>query len=369
MNYRRTTELSEQTYQRIVSGADQRLIVRIFRILLGGLSLIYSAIMRVRNRLYDAGMLKSGKAGVPVISIGNLTTGGTGKTPLVIWLANRLHKKQLKCSILTRGYKTEPGQMTDEPAILAKSCPNATVVVNSNRIAGANKAINQHHAQVLIMDDGFQHRKLGRDLDIVTIDATCPFGYGKVLPAGMLREPIKGLKRAGAVILTRCDLVSGEKLTQLEADIRKLAPGIPIIKTAHKHTDAVTYERKRIDLETLRAGPAFAFCGIGNPQAFFDSLTANGIQLAGTRIFDDHYDFTADDMSALVMEARQKGAQSLLCTQKDWVKAATVLDEKDDFVFAYLAMELDFLDGADTMEALIDNLIQHESETNGNETA
>jgi tetraacyldisaccharide 4'-kinase len=356
--------LSQQTYQRIVSGADQRLIVRIFRILLGLLSWVYSIIMRCRNRFYDTGTLASEPAAVPVISIGNLTTGGTGKTPLVIWLAKLMHKKGLKCSILTRGYKTQPGQMTDEPAILAKSCPHAAVVVNSDRIAGARKAIDDHHGQVLIMDDGFQHRRLQRDLDIVTIDATCPFGYGKVLPAGFLREPKEGLKRADAVIVTRCDLVSEDELVRLVTEIHQLSPSIPIIQTAHRHTEAVTYESKRVDMETLRAAPAYAFCGIGNPQAFFDSLTANGIQLAGTRTFDDHHDFDADDMNTLITLAKQSGAGSLLCTQKDWVKAATAGDEKDDIVFAYLAMELDFLDGADTIETLIDNLIQPESEMN-----
>jgi tetraacyldisaccharide 4'-kinase len=183
----------------------------------------YSLVVRLRNFLYSKRRLKIHTADVPVISVGNITTGGTGKTPLVIWLCNTIYQKSKiknqKCgvAILTRGYKTRGTRdegpfdfaqgrrgTTDELAILAESCPQAKVIVNPDRAAAARRAVG-FCAKVLVMDDGFQHRRLRRDLDIVTIDATCPFGYGRLLPAGLLREPVASLRRADAAVVTRCD--------------------------------------------------------------------------------------------------------------------------------------------------------------------
>jgi len=326
------------------------------RVFLGAVALTYGLVMRGRNLLYAIGILRSYAAGVPVISVGNITTGGTGKTPLVIWLCNYLQDKGLHCSILTRGYKTAPDQITDEPALLARACLDTDVIVNPNRLAGAQKAVSAHQAQALVLDDGFQHRRLKRDLDIIAVDATCPFGYGRVLPAGLLREPKSGLSRADAVIITRFDQADMEQMRQLEEEIQKIAPNIPVAKAAHKHTGAVTFQNEKLDLEELSGKKIFAFCGIGNPDAFFRCLEQNGLSLADTQIFDDHHAYTREEMRQIFERALSCRAEMILCTQKDWVKTALLSPEEEDVVFAYLAMELDFLEGFDKITPLIDNL-------------
>ncbi len=357
--------MNHDSYRKIVSGRDHRFGVGALRVLLGAAAVVYGAVMRLRNLLFTIGILRSRAVSVPVISVGNITTGGTGKTPLVIWLCNYLREKGLHSSILTRGYKTHPDQIADEPALLAKACGDTDVIVNSNRIAGAKKAISVHQTQVLVLDDGFQHRKLKRDLDIVAIDATCPFGYGRVLPAGMLREPKSGLTRADAVIITRSDQVDAESMRQLERDIRQIAPTIPISKSIHKHTPAVTYQNAKLELEELSSKKIFAFCGIGNPNAFFRCLEQNDLSLAGTQTFDDHHAYTQEEMKQIFKRARSCGADTILCTQKDWVKSALLSPEDEGLVFAYLAMELDFIDGLDKMTVLIDNLFANPSDKNG----
>ena len=327
------------------------------RVLLGAAGLLYGLVMSVRNRLYDWSVLKSFSVDARVICVGNLTAGGTGKTPLVIWLCNYLTSKGLQCVILTRGYKTAAGQMTDEPALLTKACGDVPVIVNADRVAGARKAIEQHHAQVLILDDGFQHRRLRRELDIVAIDATCPFGYGRILPAGLLRESPKALKRAAAVVITRSNQVEPKDVQGIEKKIRKIASDVPITKTIHQLKCAVTLQNERVALDELTNKSVYAFCGIGNPEAFFLSLRQAHLNVVGTKTFDDHHAYTQDDMKTLFEQAKQSGAEIILCTHKDWVKSA-LLAPKSDLGFGYLAMELDFVEGFDKIRKQLDSLVE-----------
>jgi len=194
--------LNQQTYRKLISGQSTGWFAASSRSALGVAGAVYTIGIRLRNLLYCKGWLKAHRVNAIVFSVGNITTGGTGKTPLVIWLYNLLRQKNYGCAILTRGYKATQNSKHktqnyfDEPAILAETCPKAKVIVNPDRVASAAAAVNKFGANVLIMDDGFQHRRLGRDLDIVTIDAMCPFGYGKLLPAGLLREPATALKKS-----------------------------------------------------------------------------------------------------------------------------------------------------------------------------
>ena len=321
--------------------------------------MLYGLCIRLRNLGYDFKLLRPRTVSVPVISIGNITAGGTGKTPLVIWLCNYLQNRGIPCGILTRGYKTGHGQITDEPALLASACEGTCVVVNPDRAAGAKKAIYRHGAKLLVMDDGFQHRRLHRDMDIVVVDALCPFGYGRVLPSGLLREPLTGLSRASAAVITRADQVEPSKLKQIETEIIRYAGEIPIARTAHKFTGVVCDPKHKLALEELKDKPVFAFCGIGNPDAFFDALRKCSMNLVGTEVFDDHYAYTAEDMEAIATQAASLGAEAILCTQKDWVKSALLLPRRDERpVFGYMAMELDFLDEPDTIKSLINALIE-----------
>lgn len=321
-------------------------------------SIVYAAAVIVRNFCYDIKIIKSSEAAIPVISVGNITTGGTGKTPLVIWLCNFITNKEINCSILTRGYKSQTGKISDEPAILSKSCPNAKVVVNSNRYRGSLRAVAEFRAKVLIMDDGFQHRSLHRDLDIITIDATCPFGYGKMLPAGLLREPLRSIKRANAVVITHFDQSSVNETEDIEKKILQIAPNITIAKAIHHHPNAVMRKGQKLSIEELKERTIFAFCGIGNPNAFLNRLDEYGLNVVGSKVFNDHHNYSSFDISEIYEQARILGADIIISTQKDWIKSTLHADNDDEILFAYLALELDFIEGDDKIVALIEKILK-----------
>ena len=178
------------------------------------------------------------------------------------------------------------------------------VIVNPDRIIGAKEAIEKFGAEVLILDDGFQHRRLFRNLDIVTIDATSPFGFGKLLPAGLLREPTGSLKRADAVVITHSDLIGQSELDQLQQTLQKINPRMLIVKAMHQPTKIQYFDGRQQSTEYLKGRKVFAFCGIGNPSSFLQSLEKLGAVLAGSEIYDDHYHYTEDDISYLVQKGK-----------------------------------------------------------------
>jgi tetraacyldisaccharide 4'-kinase len=349
-----------------VSGRRSGFIATVLRFLAGVAAFFYSVIIGIRNFLYLRNLLKSyavtqaglktsdrAQASVPVISIGNITVGGTGKTPMVIWLCNMLGAKDIKCVILSRGYKSANGE-SDEPAILAKNCPGASIAVNPDRLAGAIEAVRRHHAQVLIMDDGFQHRRLHRDIDIITIDATQPFGFNRMLPAGLLREPITSLKRAHAAVLTRCDLVSEDNLAKLTETINGINPNMVVARSVHAPVCARGAGDKEITLEKLRAKKVFAFCGIANPDAFLATLGRLGVNLVGSKIYDDHHTYTARDISEICRDAEQLGSELIITTEKDYDKITLPPDSRTDLILVYLAVKLKFVEGEDRISRLIE---------------
>jgi tetraacyldisaccharide 4'-kinase len=352
------TELNHDAFRKLISGERTGLSAAFLRSLLGAASTGYSSVISLRNSLYSKGWAKTHAVDVPVISVGNITVGGTGKTPLVIWLYSFLHNKNIRCAILTRGYKTQRDRLSDEPATLAKSCPHAKVIVNPDRLTAASHAIHKFNAQLLIMDDGFQHRRLARDLDIVTIDATQPFGYGKLLPAGLLREPLTALNRADAVVITRSDQLIQYKLSQLENKLRSLNPDMIITRAIHNPVCAISVGRKEISIEQLKARKIFAFSGIANPNAFVTTIKRCGLNLVGSKTYNDHYHYAAEDIAAIYAQARYCKADLVLSTQKDWTKTALLAPVADDLTFAYLAVELKFLVGEREFIQLIENTIQ-----------
>jgi tetraacyldisaccharide 4'-kinase len=318
----------------------------------------YSLVVRLHNFLYSKRWLEIHTADVPVISIGNITAGGTGKTPLVIWICNTINQKSKiknqKCgvAILTRGYKAAQNYI-DEPVILAESCPQAKVIVNPNRAEAAAEAVDKFGAKVLIMDDGFQHRRLHRDLDIVTIDATCPFGYGKALPAGLLREPVASLRRADAAVVTRCDQISESELSRIEKKLQLINPDMVIAKSIHNPICAKTMTGEKITIEQLKDKKIFAFCGIGNPDAFLNTIRNTGANLVGSKIYNDHYHYTNDCLADIYEQARYLNADLILTTQKDWTRTTLPASAKKDIPFAYLAVEIKFTSGEDKLKQLI----------------
>jgi len=368
--------LNQESYRKLISGTSSGLGAALLRLLLEVAASGYSIIICLRNFLYSKGWLKIYRANAIVISIGNITAGGTGKTPLVIRLCNKITKnsklktQNCKCAILTRGYKATQDSRSktqdygDEPEILTTSCPQARVIVNPDRAAGAAEAVNKFGAKVLIMDDGFQHRRLSRDLDIVTIDGTQPFGYGKVLPAGLLREPVAALKRADAVVVTRCDQTAEVELTQLEEKLQQINPNMIIARSIHAPVCAKSIGHKEIALEELKAKKIFAFCGIANPDAFLNTIKNIGANLVGSKIYNDHYHYTDDCLADIYEQARHLKADLILSTQKDWFSspaftgASPVIPAQAGIPFAYLAIELRFISGEDKITQLIENALR-----------
>ena len=346
----------EHSHRKLISGQASGIVAHLLRASLRFVSIGYSFIVGLRNVLYSRGWLKAHRVNAAVICVGNITVGGTGKTPLVVWLYSQLFTN-FKCAILTRGYKStqNPKLKTqdyfDEPAVLADSCPDARVVINPDRVAGAAEAIGQFGAEVLIMDDGFQHRRLARDLDIIAIDATLPFGYGKMLPAGLLREPVTSLRRAGAVVMTRCDQISEHQLSELEEKLRSINPAMVIAKSIHATASVRTTENGQIDIHLLKDKKIFAFCGIGNPNAFLSTVEILGSELVGSKVYDDHHNYTDSCLTDICQQAERAGAELVLTTQKDWTKIRC--DFESTVPFAYLEIEIEFLAGQDKLTALI----------------
>ncbi len=350
--------MNQQAYHNLISGRSTGLPAALLRFFMGVAATGYSLVVRLHNFLYSKRWLEIHTADVPVISIGNITAGGTGKTPLVIWICNTINQKSKiknqKCgvAILTRGYKAAQNYI-DEPVILAESCPQAKVIVNPNRAEAAAEAVDKFGAKVLIMDDGFQHRRLHRDLDIVTIDATCPFGYGKALPAGLLREPVASLRRADAAVVTRCDQISESELSRIEKKLQLINPDMVIAKSIHNPICAKTMTGEKITIEQLKDKKIFAFCGIGNPDAFLNTIRNTGANLVGSKIYNDHYHYTNDCLADIYEQARYLNADLILTTQKDWTRTTLPASAKKDIPFAYLAVEIKFTSGEDKLKQLI----------------
>jgi tetraacyldisaccharide 4'-kinase len=306
---------------------------------LAPLGMLYGAVARARVRLYRSGFLKTERVGAPVVSVGNLTAGGTGKTPLVEWAARALAREGLRACVLTRGYGradesrrvvasdgarvlAEVAECGDEPRLLAERLLGAAAVVcDRDRVAAARWARAELGAEVFVLDDGFQHLRIARELDIVTLDATAPWGGGHLLPHGRLREPVSGLARADCVVITRAELAAD--IEALRAEVERVSRGRAAVFTSRVRTLGLTPLSAEgagvadVKLESVRVG---AFCAVGNPRAFFEHVRRDGFELCHTRAFKDHHAYTQADVETVSREAVARGARALLTTAKDAVK-------------------------------------------------
>lgn len=270
--------------------------------------------MRLRNGLYNRHILRIHDLGRPTISVGNITTGGTGKTPVVCWLAGRLMAQSYRPAILLRGYRTTLSGISDEQAFLRSRLPGITVLANPNRVEGAKKALTDDpQANVILLDDAMQHRRVARQFDLVLINAIEPFGYGRVFPRGLLREPMSGLRRADAILITHAGEIPAETLDNLKQRLTAISNG-PIFACDHVlYEFAVGKEvRPLTDLKNMRYAVA---CGIGNPQSFFAPLKNIGGEPVVAKAFDDHHDFSLADIKPLLNDV-----DALVVTEKDWAK-------------------------------------------------
>lgn len=320
--------------------------------------------------LYRTGALRTQTLGAPVISVGNITTGGTGKTPLVEWLARALAGENLRPCILTRGYGradensrvlvsdgervlADAAEGGDEPRLLGERLQGiAAVVSDADRVAAARWALANLRCDLFILDDGFQHLRVARDLNIVTIDALNPWGSGRLLPYGRLREPLHALARADCCVISRARQAAD--VDSLRAELKRLSNNRPIFLTRTRTIglrvmeSMLTKDAPGLNLSTLLPASrapkeVAAFCALGNPQAFFSHLQADGFMLKHRRAFSDHHVYTQNEVETLEQEARARGAQALLTTAKDAVKLRALKFQLPCYV---VEIELEFDDEA-----------------------
>ncbi len=311
-----------ETFRRLADGSLRGPGPACLRATLAALAAPYGLAVAARNLWYDRGLGSVHAGAVPVISVGNLTLGGTGKTPLVAWVARQLLAAGRRPAVVSRGYAARPGERSDEAAELAILLPAVPHVANRDRVAGVATAAGLG-ADVAILDDGFQHRRLGRGLDIVAIDATDPFGCGHLVPRGLLREGLGGLARAGAVVLTRATSVPPARRAEIRDAVARHRLGRPAMiwmEAEHRPVGIRSTAGVVEPLESLRGRRVAAFCGIGNPAAFRRTLEAAGAEVVGFRSFADHHAYGAADLDSLGRWATDRAADRLVTTLKDLVK-------------------------------------------------
>jgi tetraacyldisaccharide 4'-kinase len=309
-------------FREIVSGRRSGPVAALARAALRAAEVPYCAAVRWRNRRYDSGASAVHRLDVPVLSVGNITLGGTGKTPMVEWLARWFAARGVAVGLVSRGYAGRAKQPNDEARELAAKLPDVPHVQDADRVAAARWLLDEHRCQVVLLDDAFQHRRIARQLDIVLLDALEPFGYGHVFPRGTLREPPEGLGRADVLVLTRADAISADQRAEIRRQAQRYAPQAVWVEAKHAPRALVAPHQPERPLSHLASQPLVAFCGIGNPAGFRHTLTTCGYHVAEFREFPDHHAYSRADVSALTAAAERLGAAALVCTEKDLVKLA-----------------------------------------------
>ena len=319
--------------------------------LLHGVSIFYGAVQRLRATCYRYRVVPSRALPCKVISVGNITVGGTGKTPMTIHVAAEIKRAGYKVVILSRGYKgraekhggivsdgrtlyMDAEQAGDEPFMIACRLKGVPVVVGRNRFAAGMLAISKFQPDVIVLDDAFQHLKLKRDIDLVLLDHVRPFGNSHLLPRGVLREPVSSLARSTACILTRCRAGADEAAMSSLAKIQMLVPGIPVFtsshvpygyvvqKGAHNSFEAVTDVFLANDLEQVKHRKVFCFSGIARNNDFQHTVKELGFNVTGLLEFSDHHRYTPKDLATILRCAGDAGADRLITTEKDHARIA-----------------------------------------------
>lgn len=329
-------------YLNLISEQRRGLFFDLVRAALAVLSVPYAAGIIVRNAYYDLFKKRVTRISVPVISIGNITTGGTGKTPMTVAIAGRLIAHNRKVAILLRGYKAAPvgpkpaqeaaaqtkwGSHSDEALLLKRRCPQAVVIADPDRSSSARRAVIEG-SNVILLDDGFQHRRLARDLDVVLIDATAPFGHGYILPRGLLREPASSLRRADLIILTRSGEIDHATKSVLLGTLRRVSDGKPIIEASHQATSLLDLRGRPAGIDDLASVQAVVFAGIGNFESFRRGVEKMGVRVVAAYQYPDHHAYTDEELQGLQDVAGTLEANAVITTEKDAVKLVGRWDEE-----------------------------------------
>lgn len=355
-----------------ITTKQRGVIPTLFRILFMPLCWLYSGIVTIRNYCYNVGIFKQKKLPCLVISVGNIVVGGTGKTPAVAAIAKLLQNNRLHVAILLRGYKRNNNKEVlfvsdgdshlcsreecgDEADMLARQITNTPIVVGRKRNKTGKAALDRFNCDVLILDDGFQHRQVARDLDIITIDTTQPYGTGLLLPIGSLREPKSAIRRANLIILTRTDVVK-TGINPLKDELNKIAQNTPILESVHQPTSLYPLNNKdkhsTIPLEDIKGKRILAVCGIGNPKAFVATIAKFYPEKVELFAFSDHHVYSESDLLQIKHQMQQHNTEWIITTQKDEPKLADLSPELPIYVFA---IELVITNG---VRVLLDKLLE-----------
>ena len=326
-------------------------------VILRVVSLVYQGWQEIRVAAYSRGLLRSVRLDRPVISVGNLTLGGTGKTPTVMAICRILLKSGRRPAILSRGYggrsseaiqvvsneigiNRKPESLGDEPCLMADRLPGVPVFVSPDRAAAGRYAVGAYHPDVLVLDDGYQHLHLQRDLNLLVLDAVQPFGNGFVFPRGTLREAVRQTRRADAILLTHADDPAATE--ELQKFMRKYRPQLPIFTSRHRIVELVHLGTGQTSsLEKIRGARLMAVTGIGQPERFFQTLQENASEIAAGCIYPDHYRYSEKDLESLEAEAGRLNVHTIVTTEKDAVRIQTLGRPLDAWWAARLELVID----------------------------
>lgn len=356
---------SASAFRALVSGKQRGWRAALLRGALGAVEVPYALAVRWRNRRYDRGRAAVQRVGVPVISVGNITLGGTGKTPMVEWIARWLHDRGVRVTIVSRGYGAEQGALNDEGLELEQRLPDVPHLQNPNRVEAALAAIEELECQAIVLDDGFQHRRLARDLDLVLLDALEPLGYGRVFPRGLLREPLSGLARAHAIVLSRADLAAPAERGRLRALAASYAPQAVWLEAVHAPRRLQNATGTSQAIESLHGLRVAAFCGLGNPAGFRHTLEQLGYTVVAFREFPDHHVYERADVASLVAWAGTLDVAAVVTTHKDLVKIG--IDTLGPKPLWALWIGLEFVSGQERLEQILRSLLPSQESSSSSE--
>ncbi len=298
---------------------------------------LYSGIMKTREALYLKGIKRRYKLDAPVISVGNLTMGGTGKTPVVGMIASLLKERGFRPAIISRGYGGAGGNKVnvvsdgkevlldakaagDEPCLLAQSLPGVPVLTGIVRILPCRHAVSEYNCNILLLDDGFQHLSVQRDLDLVLFSAASLAGNSRVFPGGDLREPVTALKRCHAFVITGVTDELKERCVAFGELLQQRFPGKPVFYFSYQPVGVESLQNNNLQKISSLPSPLYGFCGIAQPELFQKTLTAQNISLSGFMPLKDHQAFTPSLVKKITKQAKKNNAQGLITTEKDLIK-------------------------------------------------
>jgi tetraacyldisaccharide 4'-kinase len=344
-------------FRDLISGRRRDFAARLWRVALRLVETPYAVAVSLRNRRYDRGATPIHRVSVPVVSVGNLTLGGTGKTPLVEWIARWFRKRNVRVSIVSRGYGSKDGSRNDEARELEQKLPDVPHVQDADRVAAASIAIEELATQLIVLDDAFQHRRIARDLDIVLLDALEPFGFEHVFPRGTLRESLTGLKRADAILLSRADMLEASEREKIRLRVAKIAPKAAWAEIRHAPLELLASTGMIQTLDSLSGKKIAAFCGLGNPAGFRHTLETCGYTIAGFRDFPDHHRYSREDIESLATWVQELGVDAVVCTHKDLVKIG--LEKLGGRPLFAMRVGIEFFTGQPALEILLEKLAEN----------